>query len=192
MCTPFMHRETGLKMLSKVPGGHTAGRLMDHSPGDSECAVGFSGDGPPCLFHRIKCKCLYHLSPNYISMVMKNPELPGREQSSTEKNPSNWEPTMCQNFAHIISDLPNIWEYLPGAWVGFAAKPRSSFFRLFLWVSSVSLKASLVAQMVKHLPAVCESWVRSLGREDPLEKEMATHSSTLAWKIPWTEEPGML
>ena len=54
------------------------------------------------------------------------------------------------------------------------------------------IKASLVAQMVKHLPAVWESWVRSLGREDPLEKEMATHSSTLAWKIPWTEEPGML
>ena len=67
---------------------------------------------------------------------------------------------------------------MPGAWVGFAAKPRSSFFRLFLWVSPVSLKASLVAQMVKHPPAVWESWVRSLGQEDPLEKEMATHSST--------------
>ena len=46
--------------------------------------------------------------------------------------------------------------------------------------------------MVKHLPAMQEAWVQSLGREDPLEKEMATHSSTLAWKIPWTEEPGML
>ena len=48
--------------------------------------------------------------------------------------------------------------------------------------------ASLVAQMVKRLPAMWETWVRSLGREDPLEKDMATHSSTLAWKIPWTEE----
>ena len=47
---------------------------------------------------------------------------------------------------------------------------------------------SLVAQRVKHLPTVRETWVRSLGQEDPLEKEMATHSSTLAWKIPWTEE----
>ena len=47
---------------------------------------------------------------------------------------------------------------------------------------------SLVAQMVKRLPTVWENWVRSLGQEDPLEKEMATHSSTLAWKIPWTEE----
>ena len=46
--------------------------------------------------------------------------------------------------------------------------------------------------MVKRLPAMWETEVRSLGREDPLEKEMATHSSTLAWKIPWTEEPGKL
>ena len=47
-----------------------------------------------------------------------------------------------------------------------------------------------MAQRVKHLPAVWETQVRSLGREDPLEKEMATHSSILAWTIPWTEEPG--
>ena len=54
------------------------------------------------------------------------------------------------------------------------------------------LKASLVAQMVKRLPVIQESWVWSLGWEDPLEKAMATHSSTLAWKIPWVEEPGGL
>ena len=52
--------------------------------------------------------------------------------------------------------------------------------------------ASLVAHSVKNLPAVQETWVRSLGWEDPLEKEMATHSSILAWKISWTEEPGGL
>ena len=52
--------------------------------------------------------------------------------------------------------------------------------------------ASLMAQMVKHLLAMRETWVWSLGWEDPLEKEMATHSSTLAWKIPWTEKPGRL
>ena len=52
--------------------------------------------------------------------------------------------------------------------------------------------ASLVTQMVKNLPAMQETQVRSLGQEDPLEKEMATHSSTLAWKIAWTEEPGRL
>ena len=52
--------------------------------------------------------------------------------------------------------------------------------------------ASIVAQLVKNPTAVWETWVQSLHREDPLEKEMATHSSTLAWKIPWTEEPGRI
>ena len=47
---------------------------------------------------------------------------------------------------------------------------------------------SMVAQTVKHLPTVRETWVQSLGQEDPLEKEMATHFSILAWKIPWAEE----
>ena len=51
---------------------------------------------------------------------------------------------------------------------------------------------SLVAQRVKRLLALRETWVQSLGWEDPLEKEMATQSSILAWKIPWTEEPGRL
>ena len=50
----------------------------------------------------------------------------------------------------------------------------------------------LVAQTVKRLPAMWETQVGSLGQEDPLKKEMATHSSILAWKIPWTEEPGRL
>ena len=49
-----------------------------------------------------------------------------------------------------------------------------------------------MAQTVKNLPAVRETWVRSLGQEDPLEKEMAAHSSILAWRIPWMEEPGRL
>ena len=59
------------------------------------------------------------------------------------------------------------------------------FFPLFDWTS-------LVAQMVKRLPTMWETQVQSLGREDPLEKEITTHSSILAWKIPWTEEPGRL
>ena len=50
--------------------------------------------------------------------------------------------------------------------------------------------ASLVVQMVKNLPAMQETQVRSLGQEDPLEKGMATHSSILAWRVPWTKEPG--
>ena len=53
-------------------------------------------------------------------------------------------------------------------------------------------RASLLAQLVKNLPIVLETWVRSLGWEDPLEKEMTTHFSIIAWKIPWTEEPSAL
>ena len=56
----------------------------------------------------------------------------------------------------------------------------------------IYILASLVAQRLKHLPAMRETWVRSLGGEDPLEKEMATHSSIFAWRIPWTEEPAGL
>ena len=52
--------------------------------------------------------------------------------------------------------------------------------------------ASLVTQAVKNLPAMQETWVRSLVRDDPLEEGMETHSSVLAWRIPWTEEPGRL
>ena len=55
-----------------------------------------------------------------------------------------------------------------------------------------SLVTSPVAQMVKNLPAMQETWVQSLGQDDPLEKKMATHSSILAGRIPWTEEPGRL
>ena len=56
----------------------------------------------------------------------------------------------------------------------------------------VVLWTSLVAQTVKCLPTMQETWVHSLGQEDLLEKEMATHSSILAWRIPWAEEPGGL
>ena len=55
-----------------------------------------------------------------------------------------------------------------------------------------TILSSLVAQTVKHLPIMQETWVQSLGQEDLLEKEMATYSSILAWKTPWTEEPGGL
>ena len=69
----------------------------------------------------------------------------------------------------------------------------SNIMLIFKWVWLLKRGlASLVAQRVKHLPAVQETWVRSLGWEDPLEKKMATHSSILAWRIPWTEEPGGL
>ena len=69
----------------------------------------------------------------------------------------------------------------------------ASMIRVVIYgLSIVWSRASPMAQMVKNLPAVQETWVRSLGQEDLLEKEMATHSSILAWEIPWTEQPGGL
>ena len=59
-------------------------------------------------------------------------------------------------------------------------------------MEGIAVETSLVALKVKNPPAVWETWVRSLGREDPLEEEMVTHSSILAWRIPWTEKPGRL
>ena len=72
-----------------------------------------------------------------------------------------------------------------------AGKPQSDFEQTFI-ISPNCMSTSLVAQTVKRLPAVQETWVQSLRREDSLEKEMATHSSTFGWKIPWMEEPGRL
>ena len=63
---------------------------------------------------------------------------------------------------------------------------------LTFWILLTSFRDSLVAQMVKNLPAMQETWGQSLGQEDPLEKGLATHSSIPAWKIPWTEESGGL
>ena len=57
---------------------------------------------------------------------------------------------------------------------------------------AILLQASQMAQIEKNLPVMWETWVQSLGRKDPLEKEMATHFSILAWRIPWIEEPGKL
>ena len=71
--------------------------------------------------------------------------------------------------------------------VSYGNQPRSSDLYLVLWLA-VYIWASLVAQLVKNLPAMQETQVWFLGQEDPLEKEMATHYSTLAWEIPWTEE----
>ena len=64
--------------------------------------------------------------------------------------------------------------------------------KLHICVAKKLKETSLVAQMIKNLPVMQEMRVRSLDQEDPLEEEMATHSSFLVWKIPWTEEPGRL
>ena len=64
--------------------------------------------------------------------------------------------------------------------------------RLLAFLNKPAFLSSLVAQRLKHLPPMWEIQVQSLGREDPLEKEMVTHSSILAWRIQWTEKPGGL
>ena len=63
---------------------------------------------------------------------------------------------------------------------------------MFFYSAIHLVAASLMVQMITNLPAMQETWVRPLGQEDPLEKGMATHSSILAWRISWTEEPGGL
>ena len=74
----------------------------------------------------------------------------------------------------VLAELLWLWTYLP------------------VQIMSPNILPDLVAQTVKNLPAIQETRVRSLGHEDPLENGMATHSSILSWKIPWTEEPGRL
>ena len=80
--------------------------------------------------------------------------------------------------------------FLPSG--GGKAPGGGSMLLLVGWVPLLSEWASLVAQTVKNLPAMQETQVQSLGQEDPLEKGMATHCSILAWRIPWTEDPGGL
>ena len=83
-------------------------------------------------------------------------------------------------------------EVHPSANLGEAGQKRHEPQALPSTCLLFSWRASLVAQMVKNLPAVWEAWVQSLGQEDPLKKGMAIHSSILAWKVSWTEEPGRL
>ena len=75
-------------------------------------------------------------------------------------------------------------------WMPFDVKETVNIELVGDFVSLRNIRASLVAQTVRNLPAMQKTPVRSLGREDPLKKEMATHSGTVAWRIPWTEEPG--
>ena len=130
-----------------------------------------SSSGWPLLIHMFLSKACPvtwpHLLPRLIST-----EVIGAE--------TIW---MCALDFGTISFLSGWnWEHVNTASLGLKKKNLSYKQR----------RASLVAQMVKNLPAVWETWIWSLGWEDPLEKEMATHSNIFAWRIPWTEEPGRL
>ena len=110
--------------------------------------------------------------------------------------------------ANVKKNVVNIWKH---HWMWFHAFGSESIFRIcvfrhitgclrdicvnlvyLLILSTLAPLASLVAQRIKHLPAMQETRVQPQGWEDPLEKETAIHSSILAWRIPWTEEPGRL
>ena len=102
----------------------------------------------------------------------------------------------------MVKNPPAMWE----TWVGKIPWRREQLPTPVSWLgefhglyspwghkeSETTEQLSFGLQMVKNLPAMQETWVQSQGQEDPLEKEMATHSSILAWRIPWTEEPGGL
>ena len=154
------------------------------------------------LLHRTACFGLWHPIPTRTAFssldlaletqpkpsVLFHADLTGTCESINY--PANWE---IQNW--ICKGLRNL-----------GAQPRYSTsiqlddrvfntllnIRIREIIKGVRTQASLVAQSVKNLPAMQETWVRFLGREDPLEKEMATHFSILAWRIPWTEAPGRL
>ena len=87
------------------------------------------------------------------------------------------------NGCWILSNTDSVFDMI--IWLFFIFSFLIWYFMELYWVS-------LAAQRLKRLPEMWDTWVQSLGREDPLEKEMATHSSTLAWRIPWTVEPGGL
>ena len=95
------------------------------------------------------------------------------------------------NKCFLFSDVILKSLYLSIVWV-YKDRKAMSWLVSYFFRELFFQRASLVAQMVKHLPAMQETWVLSLCREDPLEKEMETHSSTLVWKIPWMKKPGRL
>ena len=99
-----------------------------------------------------------------------------------------WVPSVYQTLFYILRETAFRQEVTPLALKKLAFKRIvKHFLDAALWP-----RASLVAQTVKNLPSMREIWVRSLGWKDPLEEGMETHSSILAWRIPWTEEPGKL
>ena len=95
----------------------------------------------------------------------------------------NWQPIFLILILFNTSNIETWIIYWNGSY---------KYYKFVFKCTYYSIRASLVAQTVKRLSAMRETRVQSLGREDPLEKEMATHSSILAWRIPWTEEPGRL
>ena len=125
----------------------------------------------------------------------------GPNQRANSRSPFSWSPScIFSYFFNFLAVLHGMQDFssLTRDWAGAPAVGAPSLNHWLpgkspiMYILMPSRVASLVAQLVKSLPVMPETWVRSLGREDPLEEETATHSSILAWRIPWTEEPGGL
>ena len=130
------------------------------------------------------------------------PLLPGCSERSSHKLPSCLTVSSHPSWQVHVSSLgkkgkhrvgTNTWS-IPAHTEFLITSPPTTFRsdHAYLHVWPTSVRASLVAQPIKNLPTMQETWVQSLGWEDPLEEEMATHFSILAWRIPWIEEPGRL
>ena len=125
-----------------------------------------------------------------IWLVLLSPQIPEKMSLILKLVKWHWKHScQCTLILFKLFNIYHISFYLY-IWFMKLCVFLSQGFRVLL--ICVLIWASLVGQMLIRLPARWETWIRSLGWEDPLEKEMATHSSTFAWKIPWMEEPGRL
>ena len=125
-----------------------------------------------------------------VAQTVKNPPATQETQVQSLGWEDPLEKGMAVHTSILIWRIP--WTEEPGGLQSMELQSQTQPKRPTLHFECPFSVASLVAQSVKNLPAVQETRVRSLGQEDPLAKEMATHSSILAWRIPWTEEPGRL
>ena len=141
---------------------------------------------------------VYMCSPSWTLFPPPSPFHPsGSSQCTSPKHPVSWN--FFLTYCHLVTICPLFTpQFTPMAtekllaFYSWWSLPPNSFVP-YIWDSAyVTLWVSLVVQMVKNLPAMPETHGQSLGREDALEKGMATHFSILAWRIPWIENPGRL
>ena len=128
---------------------------------------------------------------NILAWRMQRTEEPGRLQfTGSQRVRHDWATSLCYFLNSFLALLAPLCLQVSSQGLCHHSSSANRFVNTIFLCSIYICWASLVAQRLKHLPAMRETWVRSLGREVPLEKEMATHSSILAWRIPRTEEPG--
>ena len=149
-------------------GASSSAFWIPRTPAAAKCRQGsLNRPGGGLRRRKTKSKCF---------STMDHPPSVSAGSTSTDSTNCRWKILEKRNFKNVPkskTNLPHTGNYLHSIYIVF----------MTIW-------ASLMAQMVKNPPAVQETWVQSLGWEDPLEEGIATHSSILAWRTPWTEEPG--